>query len=212
MAKEKNGILEGRELLWDVALRGIGIQLPDEYVLRFCALLEKYGEVGLDDISLNDFADIELSARKEMQRRLPEQPADEKPEPKSEHNEDGRLIVNYCPGYTPTQGLNTLDYFGITTIGQLTKISKKSIRRLPHIGQKTLRALDETLKSLGLLFGRHYIKAYYKKQPNDENTMPFYRFSHIELTANPEEASYYITNDIIWDDDKSKHQDLYFID
>ena len=141
-----------------------------------------------------------------------EQAAEPKPEPESELNEDGRLIANYCPGYTPTTGLNTLDYFGITTIGQLTKISKKSIRRLPHIGQKTLRALDEMMKSLGLSFGRHYIKAYYKKQPNDENTMPFYRFSHIELTVNPEEASYYITNDIIWDDDKDKHRDLYFID
>ena len=70
--KEKNGILQGEERLWDVALRGIGIVLPDEYVLRFCALLKKAGEVGLKDIRLDDLTDIEFGAHEEMERRTKE--------------------------------------------------------------------------------------------------------------------------------------------
>ena len=68
--KEKNGVLQGEETLWDVALRGIGIQLPDEYVLRFCALTQKANQLGLDKVTLDDMAEIEYNARKEMERRV----------------------------------------------------------------------------------------------------------------------------------------------
>lgn len=68
--KEKNGVLQGAETLWDVALRGIGIQLPDEYVLRFCALMDKYGQKDLPNITLSDLAEIEHEARQEMKRRM----------------------------------------------------------------------------------------------------------------------------------------------
>lgn len=68
--KEKNGILQGEERLWDVALRGIGIVLPDEYVLRFCALLKKAGDVGLKDIRLSDMTDIEYDARQDAEQRV----------------------------------------------------------------------------------------------------------------------------------------------
>ena len=69
MAKEKQGILQHGETLWDVALRGIGIQLPDEYVVRFCLLCSKANEVGLDKVTLSDLTDIEFEARKEVEKR-----------------------------------------------------------------------------------------------------------------------------------------------
>ncbi len=73
MAKEtKSGILKRDELLWDVAMRGIGIQLPDEYVLRFVRLLDKVKQLGLGQVSLSDFADIENEARQEMMNRTTE--------------------------------------------------------------------------------------------------------------------------------------------
>jgi hypothetical protein len=68
--KEKNGVLQNEETLWDVALRGIGIQLPDEYVLRFCALMKKFGNKDLPNITLSDVAEIEHEARQEMERRM----------------------------------------------------------------------------------------------------------------------------------------------
>lgn len=72
MANEKNGILERGELLWDVALRGIGIQLPDEYVIRFNKLAQAVNMAGVENITLDELTDIELSAREEMKRRLAE--------------------------------------------------------------------------------------------------------------------------------------------
>lgn len=74
MAKEKNGILQQGETLWDVALRGIGIQLPDEYVIRFCLLCKKANEVGLDKVTLNDLTDIEFGAREAVEERMKQQP------------------------------------------------------------------------------------------------------------------------------------------
>ena len=68
--KEKNGVLQGAETLWDVALRGIGIQLPDEYVLRFCALLKRRDVTGLEKMTLSDVVEIEHEARQEMERRV----------------------------------------------------------------------------------------------------------------------------------------------
>ena len=71
MENENKLILQGNEHLWDVALRSIGIFLPDEYVLRFVMLLEKTKEVGsLDQISLNDVVDIEKSAHEEFVKRM----------------------------------------------------------------------------------------------------------------------------------------------
>ena len=59
MAQEtKPGILRFPESLWDIALRSIGIQLPDEYVLRFTRLLTAAKDVGIDKINLSDIADI----------------------------------------------------------------------------------------------------------------------------------------------------------
>ena len=72
MANEKNGILERGELQWDVALRGIGIQLPDEYVIRFNKLAQAVNMAGVENITLDELTDIELSAREEMKRRLAE--------------------------------------------------------------------------------------------------------------------------------------------
>ena len=69
--KEK-GLLRDDEALWDVALRCIGIQLPDEYVLRFVRLLDKAKEVGLGKITLDDSVDIEHGARQELERRIKE--------------------------------------------------------------------------------------------------------------------------------------------
>ena len=71
--KEKGLLLRDNEALWDVALRCIGIQLPDEYVLRFVRLLDKAKEIGLGKISLNDSVDIEHYAHHELERRIKEQ-------------------------------------------------------------------------------------------------------------------------------------------
>lgn len=70
--KEKNGVLTGAEVLWDVALRGIGIQLPDEYVLRFCQLVHKANQISLDKIALSDMVEIETWARQELEKRVKE--------------------------------------------------------------------------------------------------------------------------------------------
>ena len=40
----ENGLLNSDELLIDVAMRGIGIQLPDEFVLRLVMLKKKADE------------------------------------------------------------------------------------------------------------------------------------------------------------------------
>jgi len=68
----KGLLLRDDEALWDVALRCIGIQLPDEYVLRFMRLLDKAKEVGLGKITLDDSVDIERGARQELERRMKE--------------------------------------------------------------------------------------------------------------------------------------------
>ena len=74
MAQEtKPGILRFPESLWDIALRSIGIQLPDEYVLRFTRLLTAANDVGIDKINLADIADIERDCREEVKKRLKEQ-------------------------------------------------------------------------------------------------------------------------------------------
>jgi hypothetical protein len=59
MANEKKAfLLTEEEHLWDVALRGIGIQLPDEYILRFKRLLDLYGLRGLEKTTIEDFVTI----------------------------------------------------------------------------------------------------------------------------------------------------------
>lgn len=74
MAQEtKQGILRFPESLWDIALRSIGIQLPDEYVLRFTRLLTAAKDVGIDKINLADISDIERDCREEVKKRLKEQ-------------------------------------------------------------------------------------------------------------------------------------------
>lgn len=74
MAQEtKPGILRFPESLWDVALRSIGIQLPDEYVLRFTRLLTAAKDMGIDKVTLADIADIERDCREEVKKRLKEQ-------------------------------------------------------------------------------------------------------------------------------------------
>lgn len=62
--------MQRAETLWDVALRGIGIQLPDEYVLRFCALTQKVNQLGIDNVTLTDLSEIEYWARHEMEKRI----------------------------------------------------------------------------------------------------------------------------------------------
>lgn len=62
--------MQGAETLWDIALRGIGIQLPDEYVLRFCQLVHKANQIGLEKISLSDMVEIETWAQQELERRV----------------------------------------------------------------------------------------------------------------------------------------------
>lgn len=63
----------GDELLWDVALRGIGIGLPDEYVIRFHMLLDTIRELGMSNVTIADMATVEHMARNEMESRLKEQ-------------------------------------------------------------------------------------------------------------------------------------------
>jgi len=70
MEKEKNGILTRKEQLWDVSLRGIGIQLPDEYVIRFVGLLTMAKNCGIDKLTIGDMTDIENNARQSMEYRL----------------------------------------------------------------------------------------------------------------------------------------------
>lgn len=71
MANEKlSGILTHEEHLWDIALRGIGLQLPDEYILRFVRLMALYGLKNLPNITISDFADIEHEAREELSARI----------------------------------------------------------------------------------------------------------------------------------------------
>lgn len=72
MEKEKNGILTKKEQLWDVALRGIGIQLPDEYVIRFVGLLTLANHCGINKLTIGDMTDIENNARQSMENRLKE--------------------------------------------------------------------------------------------------------------------------------------------
>lgn len=63
------GSLEGKEVLWDVALRSIGIFLSDEYVLRFTKLMNLASQKGLGNIKLDDTTDIEFEAREEIKAR-----------------------------------------------------------------------------------------------------------------------------------------------
>lgn len=46
------------EQLWKCALRGIGIQLSDEYILRFTMLFAAVKEKGLENVTTSDFADF----------------------------------------------------------------------------------------------------------------------------------------------------------
>lgn len=74
MAQEtKSGILRFPESLWDVALRSIGITLPDEYVLRFTRLLTAAKDMGIGKVTLADVSDIERDCREEVKKRLKEQ-------------------------------------------------------------------------------------------------------------------------------------------
>ena len=78
MANEKKAfLLTEEEHLLDVALRGIGIQLPDEYVLRFKRLLDLYGLRGLEKITLDDMVNIEEEARTDLNKRMEKAEKDE---------------------------------------------------------------------------------------------------------------------------------------
>lgn len=71
MANEKKAfLLTESEHLWDVALRGIGIQLPDEYIIRFQKLANLCNMTELKDITIKDFAHIEVTAREELNERI----------------------------------------------------------------------------------------------------------------------------------------------
>lgn len=71
MEKEKKAfLLTESEHLWDIALRGIGIQLPDEYILRFQLLVNLCNKKELKDITIEDFADIENIARRDLNDRI----------------------------------------------------------------------------------------------------------------------------------------------
>lgn len=65
----EKGLLNSDELLIDVAMRGIGIQLPDEFVLRLVMLKKKADEKGLCNINLDDFTEIELHAKEQIEKR-----------------------------------------------------------------------------------------------------------------------------------------------
>ncbi|MBQ9646145.1 MAG: hypothetical protein IJV24_07300 [Prevotella sp.] len=69
MAQEISTILQGDERLWDVALRGIGISLPDEYILRFTRLLEEVSKTGLKNITLDDMVTIQYAAHEDVRTR-----------------------------------------------------------------------------------------------------------------------------------------------
>lgn len=68
--KKKAFLLTEEEHLWDVALRAIGIQLPDEYLLRFKRLLDLYGLRGLEKVSLDDVVSIEKDALTDLNARI----------------------------------------------------------------------------------------------------------------------------------------------
>lgn len=65
----KKGILTDGERLLDVALRGIGIQLPDEYVIRVALLRDLAKVKPLGTITLDDLSAIEREARKAVEQR-----------------------------------------------------------------------------------------------------------------------------------------------
>ena len=65
----KEGLLKDDELLMDVAMRGIGVQMPDEFVLRLCMLKKKADEVGMGNVTLDDYTKIEINAREEIEKR-----------------------------------------------------------------------------------------------------------------------------------------------
>jgi len=62
-------LLTEEEHLWDVALRGIGIQLPEEYVIRFTILHELFEQKGLSNIHIDELASVENIARRELSER-----------------------------------------------------------------------------------------------------------------------------------------------
>lgn len=68
--KKKVFLLTEEEHLWDIAMRAIGIQLPDEYLLRFKRLLDLYGLRGLGEISLDDVVSIEKDALTDLNARI----------------------------------------------------------------------------------------------------------------------------------------------
>lgn len=63
-------ILTNEENLISVALSVIGINLPQEFVLRVCKLQELAKEKGLKNIQLSDSVEIEHWANQEMAKRL----------------------------------------------------------------------------------------------------------------------------------------------
>ena len=65
-------LLRGDERLWDVALRGIGISMPDEYVMRLVRLAQKVHAFGLPSIHLDDLTEIEMETSEEVRKRVAE--------------------------------------------------------------------------------------------------------------------------------------------
>ena len=91
--------------------------------------------------------------------------------------EDNRPIVTLTD--MPTKGLNVLSWFGITTIGQLTKIRRECIAKIPNMGPKSMRALDDMMTEQKMTWGTKYTKAWYHIDPRWPRD---YRFHHFELT------------------------------
>ena len=70
MEKEKNEILIEKEQRGDDGMRGVEIEMSDEYVIRFVGLLTMAKNCGIDKLTIGDMTDIENNARQSMEYRL----------------------------------------------------------------------------------------------------------------------------------------------
>jgi hypothetical protein len=86
----------------------------------------------------------------------------------------------------PTGAINTLNKFGIKTIGQIMKLRKSTLLNIYGIGKGSLSAIDDYLYNHNTNWGQNYLIAFYKKVGSR------YDFSHFELTVEHDKQSFSI--------------------
>ena len=174
METEKKPILTDDEQLLDVALRGIGLQLPDEYVIRVALLRSLAKEKPLGTITLDDLSGIEREARKTVERRTAH--ADKTTTGNGEGSQEAwreesihavmREIDRIDEEYkqqTKKLHPNRFQYqkrgnavrfrrccsaANIETVGQLMDYTRPCFEKLPNMGRQCADVVSEAIRNL----------------------------------------------------------------